>query len=339
MNYRLLGKSGLRVSELCLGTMTFGEEWGWGANKEESHKIFDAFAEAGGNFMDTANFYTKGTSERMVGEFIQADRERFVVATKYTLYNKHGDVNASGNHRKNLVQSIEASLKRLNVDFIDLMYLHMWDSTTPVDEVMRSLDDLVRAGKILYIAISDAPAWIISQANTLADLRGWTQFIGLQIEYSLIQRTPERDLIPMAKAFNIGVTAWAPLAGGALSGKYLDKNDDPKRLKENSARLNERNTAIARVVKEMADDMGWSPSQVAINWVRQQAGGIIPIVGARTEKQIKDSLGALNFTLSEERLNKLNEISKIELGFPHDFLLSDGVKENAYGGMYDRIIR
>ncbi|QHT69038.1 aldo/keto reductase [Rhodocytophaga rosea] len=339
MNYRLLGKSGLRVSELCLGTMTFGEEWGWGANKEESRKIFDAFAEAGGNFLDTANFYTKGTSEKMVGEFIQADRERFVVATKYTLYNKHGDVNASGNHRKNLVQSIEASLKRLNVDFIDLMYLHMWDSTTPVEEVMRGLDDLVRAGKILYIAISDAPAWIVSQANTLADLRGWTQFIGLQIEYSLIQRTPERDLLPMAKAFNIGVTAWAPLAGGALSGKYLDANDDPKRLKENSSRLNERNTAIARVVKEMADDMGWSPSQVAINWVRQQAGGIIPIVGARNEKQIKDSLGALKFTLSEERLNKLNEVSKIELGFPHDFLLSDGVKENAYGGMYDRIIR
>jgi aryl-alcohol dehydrogenase-like predicted oxidoreductase len=339
MYYKLLGKSGLRVSELCLGTMTFGEEWGWGANKDESRKIFDAYAEAGGNFLDTANFYTKGTSEKMVGEFIQADRERFVVATKYTLYNRHSDVNACGNHRKNLVQSVEASLKRLNVDFIDVLYLHMWDFTTPVEEVMRGLDDLVRAQKVLYIAISDTPAWIVSQANTLAELRGWTQFIGLQIEYSLIQRTPERDLIPMAKALNIGITAWAPLAGGALSGKYLDKNEDPKRLKENSARLNERNTAIARTVKDMSDDMGWSSSQIAINWVRQQGQTIIPIVGARNEKQIKDSLGCLKFTLSEERLNKLNEASKIELGFPHDFLVSDGVKENAYGGMYDKIIK
>lgn len=339
MNYKLLGKSGLRVSELCLGTMTFGEEWGWGADKEESRKIFDAYAEAGGNFLDTANFYTKGTSEKMIGEFIQAERERFVVATKYTLYNRQGDVNACGNHRKNLVQSMEASLKRLNVDFIDLMYLHMWDFTTPVEEVLRALDDLVRAGKILYIAISDTPAWIVSQANTMAELRGWTQFIGLQIEYSLIQRSPERDLIPMANALNIGVTAWAPLAGGALSGKYLEKNDDPRRLKENSARLNERNTAIARVVKEMADDMGWSPSQVALNWVRQQSGTIIPIVGARNEKQIKDSLGCLDFSLSAERLSKLDEVSKIELGFPHDFLVSDGVKQNAYGGMYDKIIR
>ncbi|MFC1662135.1 aldo/keto reductase, partial [Gemmatimonadota bacterium] len=179
MRYKLLGRSGLRVSELGLGTMTFGEEWGWGASKKESQRIFDAYATAGGNFVDTANRYTEGTSERFVGEFVAADRGHFVVATKYTLFNREGDPNAAGNHRKNMVQSLEASLRRLKTDYIDLLWVHAWDFMTPVDEVMRGLDDLVRAGKVLYVGISDTPAWIVSQANTLADLRGWTPFVAL----------------------------------------------------------------------------------------------------------------------------------------------------------------
>ncbi|MDP4163375.1 MAG: aldo/keto reductase, partial [Bacillota bacterium] len=213
MKYKLLGKSGLRVSELALGTMTFGEDWGFGASKEESQKIFNAFVEAGGNFIDTAVNYTNGTSEKYVGEFIREQREQFVLATKYTLNTRPNDPNGGGNHRKNLVQSVEKSLKQLQTDYIDLLWLHAWDFMTPVEEVMRALDDLVRAGKILYVGISDTPAWIVSQANTLASLRGWTPFIGLQVEYNLLQRTPERDLLPMARALDIGVTAWAPMAG------------------------------------------------------------------------------------------------------------------------------
>jgi aryl-alcohol dehydrogenase-like predicted oxidoreductase len=224
VKYQLLGKSGLRVSELCLGAMTFGEEWGWGASKEECHKIFNAYVDAGGNFIDTANKYTEGTSEKYIGEFISSDRDRFVLATKYTSNTRRGDPNAGGNHRKNMIQSLEASLKRVNTDYIDLYWVHAWDALTPIEEMMRALDDMVRSGKILYIGISDAPAWIVSQVNTLANLKGWTEFTGLQIEYSLIERTPERELLPMADALNIGVTAWSPLGGGFLTGKYNKSN-------------------------------------------------------------------------------------------------------------------
>src|ERR1700733_3753103 len=220
MRYKLLGNSGLRVSELCLGTMTFGEDWGWGSSPEESRKVYDTFLEAGGNFIDTANIYTSGTSERLLGEFMQGQRERIVLATKYTNAAPGTDPNAAGNHRKNMVQAVEASLKRLKTDYIDLYWLHLWDQITPVEEVMRAFDDLIRQGKVLYVGVSDAAAWWIAQANTLAQLRGWSPFVGLQIEYSLIERTVERELIPMAKAMNIGVTAWSPLAGGMLTGKY-----------------------------------------------------------------------------------------------------------------------
>ncbi len=220
MNYRLFGNSGLRVSEVSLGTMTFGEDWGWGTAKEEARKIYDAYREAGGNFVDTANLYTNGTSETLVGEFIRDHRQSVVLATKYTNAMAGTDPNAAGNHRKSMVQALEASLRRLKTDYIDLYWLHIWDQMTPVEEVMRAFDDLVRQGKVLYIGVSDAPAWWIAQANTLAELRGWTQFIGLQIEYSLIERTVERELIPMGKAFKLGLVAWSPLAGGVLSGKY-----------------------------------------------------------------------------------------------------------------------
>jgi len=220
MRYKLFGKSGLRVSELCLGTMTFGPNWGWGADKAEAKNIFDAYASAGGNFIDTANRYTDGTAESYLGEFLAPDRDHFILATKYSLYDRKDDPNFSGNHRKNMIRSLEGSLKRLNTDFIDIFWLHAWDFMTPVEEIMRGLDDLVKAGKVLHLGISDTPAWVVSQANTLADLRGWTAFTGLQFEYSLVERTPERDLMPMARAFGMAMTPWGILGAGVLSGKY-----------------------------------------------------------------------------------------------------------------------
>jgi aryl-alcohol dehydrogenase-like predicted oxidoreductase len=343
MKYKLLGKSGLRVSEICLGTMTFGKEWGaMGAEKDESKKIFDAFVSKGGNFLDTANRYHDGTSEKFTGEFIASNRDSFVLATKYTLNNpgRKGDVLASGNSRKNMVYSLEQSLKRLKTDYIDLYWLHMWDHLTPEEEVMRSLDDMVKAGKILYIGISDTPAWIVAKSNTIAELRGWTQFIALQIEYSLIQRTPERDLIPMANAFGMTVTPWAALAGGALTGKYLNKkSDEPHRVPDGSKRLNERSTEIAKEVVRVAEEMGVTPGQVALNWIRQQTGSFIPIVGARTEAQIRDSLDCLNFTLPEKMMQRLNEVSKIDLGFPHEFLKEPMINDLVYSGKMNDIIK
>src|SRR6267154_3775892 len=214
MKYRLLGKGGLRVSEAALGTMTFGDEWGWGSPKAEAQKVYEIYREAGGNFIDTANFYTGGTSEKFVGEFIKGHRESVVLATKYSNAAPGNDPNAAGNHRKSMIHALEASLKRLQTDYIDLYWVHIWDGITPVEEVMRSLDDIVRQGKVLYVGISDAPAWWIAQANTLAKLRGWTPFTGLQIEYSLIERTVERELVPMAQALNLGSLAWSPLARG-----------------------------------------------------------------------------------------------------------------------------
>src|SRR5919197_6373637 len=267
MKYYLLGKSGLRVSEICFGAMTFGEEWGWGTSKEESRKVFNEYIDAGSNFIDTANNYTGGTSEKYIGEFIASDdRDRFVLATKYTSNTRRGDPNAGGNHRKNMVQSLEASLQRLNTDYIDLYWVHAWDPMTPIEEMMRALDDMIRAGKILYTGISDAPAWIVSQANTLANLRGWNEFIAIQIEYSLIERTSERELLPMAKALDLGVAAWSPLGGGVLSGKYNDRHQsEAKRFSEenpmSAAFVNERNLLIANEVQTIAKEMSKSPSQ------------------------------------------------------------------------------
>jgi aryl-alcohol dehydrogenase-like predicted oxidoreductase len=346
MRYKLLGRSGLRVSQLALGTMTFGEGWGWGSSFDESKKVFEAYAQAGGNFIDTANRYTDGTSEQYLGEFIREEREHFVLATKYTLSGKTKNPNASGNHRKNLVQALAASLKRLNTDYIDLYWVHAWDFTTPLEEVMRALDDQVRAGNILHIGVSDTPAWVVSRANTIAEHRGWTPFTALQIEYSLIERTPERDLLPMARALDIAVTPWAPLAGGLLTGKYtseakphtdIKEGERPQRLLPGQARLADKNLAVARVVDDVAKELGVSASQVAIAWLLQQPGVIIPIVGARREAQIKDNLGAVKVVLSSDHLNRLHEASQIELGFPHAFLQSQGVKEVISGGLYDQI--
>jgi aryl-alcohol dehydrogenase-like predicted oxidoreductase len=339
MNYRLLGPSGLRVSELCLGTMTFGTEWGWGADYEASKQVFDAYVQAGGNFIDTANRYTEGTSERFTGEFIAADREYFVLATKYTLFSRRNDPNAAGNHRKNLVQSLEASLKRLQTSYVDLLWVHAWDFTTPVAEVMRALDDLVRAGKVLHTGISDTPAWIVAQAQTIALERGWTPFSALQIEYSLLQRTPERDLLPMAAAFGMALTPWAPLAGGALTGKYLTASEDPRRLAPESARLNERNTRIVQETVAVAQELGVSPAQVAINWTRQRRQTVIPIVGARSGPQILDSLGCTAFAIPQAQMERLDAASAVDLGFPHEFLRAEYVRDLIYGGYDQRLVR
>lgn len=339
MRYKLLGRSGLRVSEICLGTMTFGEEWGYGANKEESQKMFNTFLEAGGNFMDTANRYTEGTSEEWLGDFMKASgrRDEIVMATKYSLHTKSSRINDSGNHRKNLVQSLEGSLKRLKTDYVDLLYIHAWDFTTPEQEVMRALDDLVRSGKVLHVGISDTPAWVVAKSNTIAELRGWSSFTALQIEFSLITRDGERDLLPMANAFDMGVTAWAPLAGGALTGKYLNNNDSPKRLKEGSKRLNERSQAIAQMVVDIAKEIGCEPAHVAVNWVKQQGKVLIPIVGARNTRQLEQNIESLKYPLSSEQMSRLNEVSKIELGFPHDFLKGEGVENVLFGGLKSKI--
>ena len=344
MRYKLLGKSGLRVSEMCLGTMTFGDDWGWGSSKKESRVVYDAFVESGGNFIDTADLYTNGSSESFLGEFIASDRERIVLATKYTNTAPGTDPNAGGNQRKNMMQSVEASLKRLKTDYIDLYWLHVWDFTTPVEEVMRAFDDLVHQGKVLYIGISDAPAWIAARANTLAELRGWTQFVGLQIEYSLIERTPERELLPMARDLDLAVTAWSPLAGGLLTGKYAKSgksSGEEKRLEHPMMAplvdINERKQAIAAAVVEIAESIGKTSAQVALNWLRQQPGVVIPIIGARRLSQLKDNLACVEFSLGEEHLQRLNEVSQIELGFPHDFFTNELVQNFAFGGMRDLI--
>ncbi|PJF36763.1 MAG: aldo/keto reductase [Candidatus Thermofonsia Clade 1 bacterium] len=336
MRYKLFGRSGLRVSELALGTMTFGEDWGWGAPKEEARKLFDAYAEAGGNFIDTANNYTGGTSERLVGEFIASDRQHFVVATKYTLSTRSGDPNFSGNHRKNMLQALEASLRRLNTDYVDIYWLHAWDFLTPLDEILRAFDDLVRQGKVLYIGISDTPAWIVSMANMLADLRGWTRFTGLQIRYSLVDRAAERDLLPMAQALGLAVTPWGILGSGVLTGKYNAGREGVQGRAANW-QIAEQALNIAREVGAIAEAIGASPSQVAIAWLRQQRGLIIPLLGARKLEQLKDNLGALKVQLEPTHLARLEAVSRIDLGFPHDFLASGEIRNIVYGGTRDQI--
>ena len=270
---------------------------------------------------------------------IPAHRDYLVLATKYTMAMTRGtDPNAGGNHRKNLVQTVEGCLKRMKTDYIDLLWIHAWDFLTPVDEVMRALDDLVRAGKILYVGISDAPAWVVAQCNTMAELCRWTPFCALQIEYSLVERTPERDLLPMARVFDLAVTPWSPLGGGVLTGKYLKKaEDEARRMGADSGKLSERNMAIAREVVAVAEEVGKSPAAVALAWLRAQNNQIIPIVGARRVDQLKDNLTCLDFKLSCEQLQRLDDVSRIELGFPHDFL-NHTSKDTVYGGLRERLV-
>jgi len=337
MRYRMLGHTGLKVSELCLGAMTFGEGWGWGASKEVSRGIFDAFAGAGGNFIDTANHYTGGTSESYVGEFVKGERDRFVVATKYTLSPRPEDPNAGGNHRKSLVQGLEGSLRRLGTDYVDLYWVHAWDGVTPAEELMHALETVVRAGKALYVGISDAPAWVVARANTLAELRGWTPFSAIQVQYSLVERDVERELLPMARALDLAVTAWSPLGGGTLTGKYRKGRPRPgqTRLSEGGwgdAFLTERNLDIAEEVIRVAQELGRTPSQVALAWLLQRPGqGVIPIVGASRLDQFQDNLGCLDFVLDPALAERLDRASAISLGFPHDFLAMPMVRQMVHG--------
>ncbi|MFG2827702.1 aldo/keto reductase [Streptomyces sp. NPDC048434] len=331
--YRLLGCSGLRVSPLALGAATFGTEWGWGAEQDEARKLFDLYVERGGNFIDTANTYTQGSSERLLGEFTRDHRESLVLATKYTTLRRPGDPNSGGPHRKSLFASVEASLRQLNTDYIDLLYLHMWDFTTPVEEILRGMDDLVRQGKVLYVAMSNVPAWQVSRMQAIADLRGWSPLVALQIEYSLIERTGERDLIPMAREMGLGVLPYSPLAGGVLTGKYsrddltathADVDDGTrKRVTIANGALTERNFAIMDVVKEVATELGRTSAQVGLAWTLQNPGVTAPVIGARTPAQLADNLGALEVDFTASQLARLDEAGAIGLGVPHDLLAGD----------------
>ena len=341
LRYRPLGNSGLRVSEICLGTMSFGEAWGFGADEATSFKVLDAYAEAGGNFLDTANKYHGGETEEIVGRWLRGKRDRFVVATKYTLAMDHEDPNTAGNHRKNLQRSLDESLQRLQTDYIDLMWVHAWDELTSYEETMRALDDAVRSGKVLYVGVSDTPAWIVSASNVLAELRGWSSYVGLQIEYSLLQRTPERELLPMADHYGLSVLAWAPLGAGVLTGKYTRPGADNDSLRsasnEQRGRTSEESLSVARAVDTVADEIGVSSAQVATAWVKSHGNRYIPIVGARKVSQIEDSLGAARIALSDAQLQRLDEVSRVSLGFPHDFLSADGVRDLVYSEQRSRI--
>ncbi len=340
LRYRLFGKSGLRVSQVCLGTMSFGDEWGFGADEPTSHRVLSLYADAGGNFLDTANKYHGGQTEEIVGRWLPGRRDRIVVATKYTLAMDHDDPNAAGNQRKNLVRSVEASLRRLDTDYIDLLWVHAWDDDTPYEETMRGLDDLVRAGKVVYVGISDTPAWVVSASNVLAELRGWTPFVGLQIEYSLLERTPERDLLPMAEHFEMSVAAWAPLGAGVLTGKYTRTPDDEslrRQGNESRGRTSERALSIARAVDSVADELGVTSAQVATAWVSSRGYRFIPIVGARKESQLRDTLASVSVTFTPEQRERLDEASRISLGFPHEFLQADAVLDLVKGEVRTRL--
>jgi aryl-alcohol dehydrogenase-like predicted oxidoreductase len=316
--------------------MTFGDDWGWGATKDESRKIFEAFAAAGGNFIDTAGNYTNGSSEKFIGEFVKEERDRFIIATKYTLRvgKGHGaDPNLGGNSRKSMVRAVENSLERLNTDYIDLLYLHMWDFMTPVEEVMQSVHHLVASGKVLYFGFSDTPAWVVSYALAKAADFGWTPPVGLQIPYSLLDRSVERAELPMARQHGLAVLPWGMLESGVLTGKYSQPSEEPRR----ESQVGERELNAGETVARIARRIGRSPAQVAINWIRQQPGTIIPILGCRSLSQIQDNLGCLNFELSNSEMEELGKLADFKLGFPLGFLKSDHVGNLIFGETLQRL--
>ncbi len=319
-----LGRSGLRVSPLCLGTMTFGLDWGWGSSVEDSVAILRAYIERGGNFIDTANIYTKGHSEVIIGDFLSKNdeqRDRLVIATKFMGSMYPGDPNGGGAGRKSIIGACEQSLRRLQTDYIDLYWMHFWDRHTPIEETMRALDDLVRAGKVRYLGFSDTPAWVCSRAQTIAELRGWTPLVALQVEYSLLERTVEGDLLPMAVELGLGVTPWSPLKGGVLSGKYTRSHQPPPDRGEwVAAHLKERAFALIEAITAVANQTSATPAQVALNWVQTRAGVASTIIGARTMAQLEDNLGALDVHMLPEHLATLDQLSKPSLAFPHEFL-------------------
>ncbi|MCJ2186868.1 aldo/keto reductase [Novosphingobium beihaiensis] len=346
-HYRLLGRSGLRVSPLCLGTMTFGAgPDGWGSADAEAAAMVDTYLDRGGNFFDTADFYGgMGGSEKLLGRLLGHRRERVVISTKYSLTTRPGDPNAAGNSRRNMVRSVEDSLHRLGTDWIDVLYLHMWDFRTPVDEILRAFDDLVRSGKVLYIGLSDTPAWQASRMQAIAELRGWSQFCALQISYSLIERTVEREMIPMAAEMGMGVCPWSPLGGGVLTGKYTRADLDPqepggssgrKAMNAATGRLSERNLTIAEEVAAVAQDIGCSPAQAALAWTLTNPAVASPVLGARTPAQLEDNLGALGVTLDAGHLARLDAVSRVPKVFPMDVLTGPAESMMSGGVTVDR---
>lgn len=337
MHYKLLGPTGLKVSALCLGAMTFGEDWGWGASPEQSAALLHTYMDAGGNFIDTANYYTNGNSELILGELTKGIREQLVIATKYTLNtDPENNPNAGGNHRRNMMLAVEKSLQRLKTDYIDLYQVHIWDQITPIEEIMRGLEDLVRAGKVLYTGFSDVPAWVVAKGNMLAERHGWNKFAALQLEYNLLERGIERELLPLAKHDDLAILAWSPLAMGLLSGKYRSREDKGQsgRGAFVDARLNDRNLKIIEVLISVAEEIGASPAATALRWIQYQFHQIIPIIGARKIEQLRDNLSSVDIELDESQLQRLNEASRIESGFPYD-LLSD--QRQSHSGIFERL--
>jgi aryl-alcohol dehydrogenase-like predicted oxidoreductase len=320
VRYRLLGNTGLRVSELFLGAMTFGEQGGVGASLEECRQMVDAYADAGGNVLDTAINYRGGASEEILGALLEGRRDRFVLSTKYTVSRDPTDANAAGNHRKNLVLSLETSLRRLRTDYLDVYWVHIWDERTPIEETVRALDDVVRAGKVLYVGISDTPAWVVARANTLAEVRGLTPFVALQVPYSLLQRDIEHELLPMAEAFGMTVAAWSPLAGGVLTGKFSGPGGPQGATRIAGESLTEHDHEVARAVQSVADEVGASPAQVAIAWTMTRSAAVHPIIGARRADQLADNLGAVDVELPPEALERLDKATGFRHWFPTTFI-------------------
>jgi aryl-alcohol dehydrogenase-like predicted oxidoreductase len=338
MKYKLLGKSGLRVSEFCLGAMSFGTGWGYGSDDDESKKVFDAFANAGGNFIDTADNYLEGHSETLLGQFIHSNRDRFVIASKCTLCSPMGsqypgDPNATGTNRKHMREAVEASLRRLDTDYLDVLYVHVWDFLTPVEEVMRGMDDLVRSGKVHYIGVSNAPAYLVARANTIAEFRGWTRFEVYEGQYSLLSRTIEREVTPMAHDLDMAVTCWQPLSGALLTGS---EEEIKIRVRSGYPEPSAAQWEVIRLVGAIAKEVGASPAQVALNWLRQQRGVVIPIMGVRTAEHVQDNLKCLEWELTAEQMQRLNEATKIDLGYP-GFDLSLVLPGMTYNNMLDQI--
>ena len=323
-HYVTLGRSGLRVSPLCLGAMTFGEDLGWGSSVEESQRIIDRFIELGGNFIDTANFYTKSHSEKIIGDHIgrhSARRDRLVLATKFSGNLYPGDPNGGGSSRKSILAACENSLRRLQTDYIDLYWLHNWDAHTPIEETMAALEDLVRAGKVRYLGVSDTPAWKVAEANVTARFRGWSAFVGLQIEYSLLERTVEQELVPMARELGLGITPWSPLKSGALSGKYTRKTAGQVKADRGmflDPFLNEKTYAVVDELEVIAKARDTIVARVALAWVLAQPGVTSTIIGARRFTQLEDNLKAVDVKLTTEELGRLDALTKPTFGFPQN---------------------
>ena len=333
--YVTLGRSGLRVSPLSLGTMTFGTEWGWGSEEDVARDVFNTYIDAGGNFLDTANVYTEGRSEELVGKFINERglREQVVLATKFTFNPQPGNPNAGGNGRKNIYRALEDSLRRLKTDYVDLYWLHAWDTVTPVEEVVSTFGDLIRAGKIRYYGFSDTPAWYVARAKTIAEQDRRDGLVALQLEYSLVERNIEREHIPAAQELGLGLTPWSPLAGGFLTGKYQQKGDTGEgqgrlQIAKDSGnpifqRFTTRNWQILKVLTDVAKQLNRPASQVALNWVATQPGVTSTIIGASKLAQLEDNLRYAEFEIPTDLRKKLDEVSAIESVHPYGFYKPD----------------